>query len=77
MTNQNICTINDYRTNVQFTVKGYYIMNNTNQIPQEKIDSFINRINNLTDEQFERYINLLCQSNLISEHNGQKYLHQD
>ncbi len=52
-------------------------MNNTNQIPQEKIDNFIKRINNLTDEQFERYINLLCQSNLISEHNGQKYLHQE
>lgn len=52
-------------------------MNNTNQIPQEKIDNFINRINNLTDEQFERYINLLCQSNPISEHNGQKYLHQE
>lgn len=52
-------------------------MEKQNQISQEKIDNFVNRINNLTDEQFERYINLLYQSDLISEHNGQKYLHQE
>lgn len=43
-----------------------------NKIPQEKINNFINRINNLDDEQFEKYINLLYQSNLIFEHNDQK-----
>lgn len=52
-------------------------MNKTNQISQEKIENFIERINNLTDEQFEMYINLLYQSNLISEDNGQKFFHQD
>lgn len=30
MTNQNICAINDYRTNVQFAVKGFYIMKTNN-----------------------------------------------
>ena len=52
-------------------------MKKDNQIPQVKINNFIDRINDLTDEQFEKYINLLCQSNLIPEDNGQKSLHQD
>lgn len=52
-------------------------MNKTNQISQEKIENFIERINNLTDEQFEMYINLLYQSNLISEDSDQESLRQD
>lgn len=31
MTNQNICAINNCRTNVQFTVKGFYIMKTNNK----------------------------------------------
>lgn len=47
-------------------------MKKVNQIPQEKINNFIDRINNLTDEKFEEYINLLCQLNLIPEYNDQE-----
>lgn len=52
-------------------------MKSSNKISEEKINTFIERINRLSDEQFEKYINLLYQSNLILEDSGQEFLHQD
>lgn len=48
-----------------------------NNAYQEKINNLINRVNNLSEEQFDKYINLLYREDLISLNNGQQYLHQD
>ena len=66
-----------YNINIEQKFEEEYIMKRANQIPQEKVNNFIERINNLTDEQFTQYINLLYQSGLISEDSDQKCLHQD
>lgn len=56
--------------------KGVVHMENNNAC-QEKINNLINRVNNLSEEQFDKYINLLYREGLISLNNGQQYLHQD
>lgn len=48
-----------------------------NNACQEKINNLINRVNNLSEEQFDKYINLLYREDLISLSNDQEYLHQD
>ena len=53
VTKQNICAITVYETNVQFTVKGFYIM--------ERNKELFELINKLNDKEIEKFITLFHQ----------------